>query len=53
MASSNSEARRLVQQGGVSIDGEKIPDMSFELEPKDGQVLRAGKLRFGKITTCL
>lgn len=49
MAPSNSEARRLVQQGGVTIDGEKITDPSANIEVKNGQVLRAGKLKFAKI----
>ena len=49
MAPSNSEARRLVQQGGVTIDGEKICDPSANIEVKSGQVLRAGKLKFARI----
>lgn len=49
MAPSNSEARRLVQQGAITIDGEKVQDPSFNLEAKDGQVLRAGKLKFARL----
>ena len=49
MAPSTSEARRLVQQGAVTIDGEKITDPSADVKPSDGQVLRAGKLKLGKI----
>ncbi len=49
MAPSNSEARRLVQQGAVTIDGEKVVDPTASIEAKDGQVLRAGKLRFARI----
>ncbi len=49
MAPSNSEARRLVMQGGVTIDGEKISDPKANIEVKDGQVLRAGKLKFARI----
>jgi tyrosyl-tRNA synthetase len=49
MAPSNSEARRLVQQGGVTIDGEKVSDPSANIEIKAGQVLRAGKLKFSRI----
>jgi tyrosyl-tRNA synthetase len=49
-ASSNGEARRLVQQGAVSIDGDRVGDVDAEL-PADGQarVLRVGKRRFAKI----
>ncbi|MDH7602500.1 MAG: tyrosine--tRNA ligase [Armatimonadota bacterium] len=49
MAPSNSEARRLVQQGAVTIDGKKITEPSANISPVDGQVVRAGKLRFGRI----
>ena len=49
MALSNSEARRLIQQGAVTIDGEKIQDPSANIELKDGQVLRAGKLKFARL----
>ncbi|MHB9038510.1 MAG: tyrosine--tRNA ligase [Armatimonadota bacterium] len=49
MAPSNSEARRLVQQGGVTIDGKKVADPLAKLEVEDGQVLRAGKLKFARI----
>lgn len=48
-AASNSEARRLVTQGGVTIDGEKVVDHAAKVVPADGQVLRVGKLKFGKI----
>ncbi|MCL5102947.1 MAG: tyrosine--tRNA ligase [Armatimonadetes bacterium] len=49
MASTNSEARRLIQQGGVTIDGEKITDPSAAIEVKDGKILRVGKLKFARI----
>ncbi len=48
-APTNSEARRLVQQGAVTLDGEKISDASAELALEDGQILKVGKLKFGKI----
>lgn len=49
MASSNGEARRLVQQGAVEIDGERIDDVNAEIDIREGQTLRAGKLRFAKL----
>lgn len=48
-APSNGEARRLVQQGAVSLGGEKITDVSAEIPVKEGQVLHVGKLKFGQI----
>jgi tyrosyl-tRNA synthetase len=49
LAPSRSEARRLVKQGGVSINGEKITDTDTPLTPVDGAVLRVGKRRFARI----
>jgi tyrosyl-tRNA synthetase len=49
LAPSKSEARRIVKQGGVSLDGEKITDMNAEISPVDGAVLKVGKRRFAKI----
>jgi tyrosyl-tRNA synthetase len=43
---SKSQARRLVQQGAVRLDGEKITDIDTELVVEDEAVLRVGKRRF-------
>lgn len=48
-AKSNGEARRLISQNAVSIDGDKIADTEAVVDLKDGQILRVGKRRFGKI----
>lgn len=45
---SRSEAKKLLQNGGVQIDGEKIADSSRPL-PEGQFVLRAGKRRFWKV----
>lgn len=48
-----SEGRRLIQQNGMSVDGEKIKDVHFILEENtfnDGEILvKMGKKRFQKI----
>lgn len=49
MASSSSEARRLIQQGGVSIDGEKITDINLEVDLGKEFILKVGKRRFLKV----
>ncbi|MGK9369580.1 tyrosine--tRNA ligase [Melioribacter sp. Ez-97] len=49
-APSRSEARRLVIQGGVSIDGEKITDPKLILNLKEGSILKVGKRNFAKIS---
>jgi tyrosyl-tRNA synthetase len=46
---SNGEARRLIQQGGVKINGEKLGNADYEVEPVGELVLQAGKRRFVKI----
>ena len=50
---SKSEARRAVQQGGVSVDGEKVTDIHTAYEIStfegDGIVLKKGKKNFRKI----
>jgi tyrosyl-tRNA synthetase len=48
-AESKSNARRLIQQGGVSINGEKISDPFTTIELKSDMVLKVGKRKFAKI----
>ncbi len=46
---SNGEAKRIIQQGGVEIDGNKISDPNCKIEPKNGSVIKIGKRNFFKI----
>jgi len=46
---SRSEARRLIEQGGVTLDGEPMRELDVDAARLDGRVLRAGKRRFGRI----
>ncbi len=48
-APSRGEARRLVQQGGVSINGEKILDFKHSVVSDKEFVLKVGKRKFAKI----
>ena len=41
---SRSDIRRLIQQGGVTVDGEKITDDKARVTIRTGQILKAGKL---------
>lgn len=50
-ASSRGEAKRLVTQGGVTIDGIKINKIDSEIILKDGIILKVGKRRFVKLVT--
>lgn len=47
--SSSSEARRLINQGGVKIDNATIEDPFFVTNFKGGEILRVGKLKFYKV----
>ena len=49
---SKSEARQAIQQGGVTLDGEKITDPRTTFAPADlgeGKMLRKGKKNFVKV----
>ena len=53
LAASNGEARRLVQQGGVFVNDEKVPDHTYAVTEemlKEGVKLRKGKKVFHKAT---
>ena len=54
LSASRNEARRAVEQGGVSLDGEKVTDIKAAFEKTafsgDGVVVKRGKKNFRKIT---
>ena len=43
---STSEARRLIQQGGVKLDGAAVTELDVPRERLEGATLQAGKRRF-------
>jgi tyrosyl-tRNA synthetase len=51
-AASNGEARRLIAQGGVRLDGEVVDDPGREFHPEElrGRVLQVGRRWFGRLT---
>ena len=49
LASSRSEARRLISQGGVRIDGQAVQSEEVPLEDLTGAVLQVGKRKFVRI----
>jgi tyrosyl-tRNA synthetase len=51
LAPSNKEGRRLIEQGGVRLDGSVVndPDISFAPEELDGVLLQVGKRRWARI----
>ena len=48
---SRGEAKRMIRQGGVYIDGERIEDIAFKIdcEKKKEQILKIGKRKFYKL----
>ena len=46
---SKGEAKRLIQGGGVKLDGEKVSDMTLVIKPGLNAVLQAGKRKFAKL----
>jgi tyrosyl-tRNA synthetase len=46
---STSEALRMLEQGGVKVNGEKVSDKALKLE-KGEVVLQVGKRKFARVT---
>jgi tyrosyl-tRNA synthetase len=49
LAKSNGEARRLVKQGAVRINDEKIGDERAQILPEEGMIIRSGKRGFAQV----
>jgi tyrosyl-tRNA synthetase len=50
LASSKREARRLIDQQGVKLDGEIVDSVDMLVEPGQGDVLQVGRRRFVRLT---
>lgn len=48
-APSKQEARRLILQGGVTLDGNKIDDINAVIKPDSEKILKIGKRKFIKL----
>jgi tyrosyl-tRNA synthetase len=49
LAESTRDARRLISQGGVSIDGARLHDIDADVAVRDGLVVRVGRRRFARV----
>jgi len=51
LAQSASEGRRLIDNGGVKLDGEALPAKGYNVDPAklDGAVIQVGKRKFAKV----
>jgi tyrosyl-tRNA synthetase len=49
LAPSKSEARRLIEQGGVKVDGATLSQREAVVEPHSGMIIQVGKRKFVKV----
>jgi len=49
LVATGGEAKRMIKQGGATIDGEKLTDPNAEIAPKNGTVVRVGKRKFARL----
>jgi tyrosyl-tRNA synthetase len=49
LTGSTSEARRLIKQQAVSLDGEKVLNTEFSVQPEGEILIKVGKRRFAKV----
>ena len=50
LVSSTSEAFRMVKQGAVRVDGERVSDKALELQTGGTHIVQVGKRRFARVT---
>jgi len=50
LVDSRAQARRLIEQGGVQLDGEKVKSVNVQVKPHEGMVVKSGKHKFAKVT---
>jgi tyrosyl-tRNA synthetase len=50
LTASTSEALRMVEQGGVKLDGAKVSDKALQLARGQSVVLQVGKRKFARVT---
>jgi len=50
LVASTSEAMRMIDAGGVKLDGEKVSDKALQLKAGAVVVAQVGKRKFGRVT---
>ncbi len=50
LVSSKGDAKRIIKQGGIDLDGKPITDIQFSFKPKEGNIIKIGKTKFIKIS---
>ena len=49
LVSSTSDGRRMIKQSAVSLDGQKITDIDYKVQPHGQMIVKVGKRRFCKV----
>jgi len=49
LVETRSEGKRLIKEGGVKINGQKVPDANVSVHLEKGMIIQVGKRRFAKI----
>lgn len=49
LVETRSEAKRLIKEGGVKINGERVPDSNVSIRLEKDMIIQVGKRRFAKI----
>ena len=49
LVSSTSDGRRMIKQSAVSLDGQKITDIDYKVQPEGQMIVKVGKRRFCKV----
>jgi len=52
LTASTSEALRLIEQGGIKLDGERVSDKGLTLARGTSAVVQVGKRKFARVTVC-
>lgn len=50
LVASGGEGKRMVKQGGVSVDGQKVTNPNQEIAPAEGMVVQVGKRKFARLS---
>jgi len=50
LVSSKGNAKRIIKQGGIDLDGKPITDIQFSFKTKEGNIIKIGKTKFIKIS---
>ena len=51
LTASKGEARRMIEQGGLTVDGEKVSDVNATIPQRQEFVIKVGKRKFLRVTT--